>query len=421
MHIELDVERPVAGGDMIARHEGRIVFVRGALPGERVRARIVRRKGQLAWATVAEVLTPSDDRRGEADPIACGGLTWQHIAVERQRALKADIVADAFRRLAKHPLEQPVPVHASPEQAYRMRARLHVHGRQIGFYREGTHQVCDPAATAQLRPDTLEAAVRLHQSLGDAAGACEAISVSESVDAGTRVAVCELRPEASADPFIGLPLTDGLTGIAISTPGGVFTSAGTDAIVEHGSALLDAQWAWRDGVRWQRRGAAFFQSNRFMIAPLLNHVVAVAQGDYFVDGYAGVGLFAIALAARGAEGVAVEGEPVSSRDLELNARSWTGLRVASTSMEDAVVSPMAWRPDVVVVDPPRTGLTPAVVDGVLAWEAPRLVYVSCDVPTLARDAQRLLASGYQLTSLEAFDMFPNTPHIECVAVLERAR
>lgn len=421
MHIELTVERPVAGGDMIARHDGRIVFVRGAIPGERVRAHIVRRKGQVAWAAVDEVLTASDDRRGEADPTACGGVTWSHIAIERQRLLKAEIIADAFRRLAKVTLESPVSVVASPTTEYRMRARLHVQGRQLGFYREGTHRLCDAAATQQMRPDTLDAVQKLHATLGDAASACEAIAVSESLDARTRVAVCELRPDVAADPFIGLPLTDGLTGIAVATPGGVFTSAGTDAIVELGTSVLAEQFTWRDSVRWQRRGAAFFQSNRFMLGPLVNHVVTAASGDRFVDGYAGVGLFAVALAARGAEGVAIEGEPVASRDLELNARQWSDLRVASTSMEDAVASPMAWRPDVVIVDPPRTGLSPEVVDGMTAWESPRIVYVSCDVPTLARDIQRLSASGYRVVSVDAFDMFPNTPHIECVTVLERAR
>jgi 23S rRNA (uracil1939-C5)-methyltransferase len=145
-----------------------------------------------------------------------------------------------------------------------------------------------------------------------------------------------------------------------------------------------------------------------------------AAADRFADLYAGVGLFALALASRGATGIAVEGDPISGHDLRVNAEQSDGrLEARLVPVEDAVAATPARRPDVVIVDPPRTGLSPAVVHGLSDWEAPRIVYVSCDVPTLARDTALFIAGGYRLTSLEAFDMFPNTPHMECVAVFDR--
>jgi tRNA/tmRNA/rRNA uracil-C5-methylase (TrmA/RlmC/RlmD family) len=131
-------------------------------------------------------------------------------------------------------------------------------------------------------------------------------------------------------------------------------------------------------------------------------------------------LFAVALASRGASGFAVEGDPTSGDDLTANAEQLSGrLEVQRASVEDAVATPPPHKPGVVIVDPPRTGLSPAVAKGVTEWHAPRIVYVSCDVPTLARDTALFIAAGYRMTSIEAFDMFPNTPHVECIAVFER--
>jgi 23S rRNA (uracil1939-C5)-methyltransferase len=150
-------------------------------------------------------------------------------------------------------------------------------------------------------------------------------------------------------------------------------------------------------------------------------VLDAAQGDRVVDLYAGVGLFSVALAARGAEVMAVEGDPGAAEDLATNAAPWgSRLRVVRAEVEEAVIRPPALRPGTVVLDPPRTGLSAGALQGMAAWRVPALVYVSCDPPTLARDAARLAASGYRLASLEAFDLFPNTPHVEALAVFTLA-
>ena len=414
--VDLQIERPVSGGRMMARLDGRVVFVAGAVPGERVRAVITRRRGQVAWADTREVLEPSPDRRpSPADPL-CGGAVYAHIQYERQLTLKAEVIADTFRRIGKHPLERDLHLAPSPESGYRLRARLHVQGTRVGFLREGSHTLCDAAITRQLDARAIDAVGRLREVLGDRIAACASLVLSENLSGSDRVVLCELRPDADPARFAGVALAEGLSGVAVGARRGTFTCAGDDRIVDYAREVLGVE----SHVSWTRRAASFFQGNRFLAGTLLRRVLDEAAGDHFVDLYAGVGLFAVALAERGATGLAVEGDGVSGQDLKLNAGQVSGrLSVHMGAVEDVVATDPARRPDVVVVDPPRTGLSTAVVEGVLRWRVPRLVYVSCDVPTLARDAARCLSAGYRLTSLDALDMFPNTPHVECVAVFDR--
>lgn len=418
--VELSVERPVAGGRMLARLDGRIVFVAGALPGERVRAAVTRRSGKVAWADTREVLEASPDRRGTVNEPRCGGALYAHIRYERQLQLKAEVIADTFRRIAKRPLDAGVSVAASPESGYRLRARFHVQGTRMGFLREGSHTLCDAEATRQLSPDAFAALGRLREALGPAISACASVMLSEGVAARERVALCALRPDADPVRLSGLPLPDGLTGVAAIARRGVFTCAGDDCIVDRASDVLGDAPERAGTLQWTRQSASFFQGNRFLVGRLTQRVLELAGGDHFADFYAGVGLFAVALAHRGATGIAVEGDAASGQDLRRNAEQSNGrLEVRLGPVEEAVASRPARRPDVIVVDPPRTGLSPEVAQGVMRWDAPRLVYVSCDVPTLARDASLCAAAGYRLTSLEALDMFPNTPHVECIAVFDR--
>jgi 23S rRNA (uracil1939-C5)-methyltransferase len=189
------------------------------------------------------------------------------------------------------------------------------------------------------------------------------------------------------------------------------TLAGTPTITETVSP---------PGPSLSRHAPSFFQGNRFLVGALASRVVDLARGERVVDLYSGVGLFALGIAARGAEVLAVEGDEMSGADLVRNAEALTAtVDVLRAPVEDALQEAPATRPDTIVVDPPRTGLSPAALEGVLRWEAARVVYVSCDPPTLARDAKMLLAGGCQLTSLEAFDFFPNTPHVETLAVFDQ--
>ncbi len=396
--LELTIDRAVAGGRMLARHDGQVVLVRGAIPGERVRVRIERRQKQVLFAEVVDVLTPSADRRVPGCDLACGGSSYAHIRYDRQRALKAEVIGDAFRRIAKLPLEPP-EVLASPENGYRMRARLHVSGGRVGFYREGTHSICDAGATGQLLPETL-AAVEAFCAINTAqlAGA-EGVSVSDNVPATERVFHIE---RADADDLI------------TSMPA---------SIIEDSAATI-----WPDGgpvppeTRWRRRSTSFFQGNRFLLGPLIEDVLGCADGaEHIADLYAGGGLFSIALASLGGRVTAVESDASSGADLLDNAEPYGDLIVPMPiPVEAAVRRRLSVRPDLVILDPPRVGASEEAINGLInTWGPPKIVYVSCDPPTLARDAAKIVAGGYAVESMAAFDLFPNTPHVEVVATFVR--
>jgi 23S rRNA (uracil1939-C5)-methyltransferase len=425
--ITIDAERPVAGGRMLARHERQVVFVAGAIPGERITARVTRVARGTVYADTVEVVTASPDRRPGVDG-RCGGSILGHVDYQRQVALKAAIIEDAWRHIARLPVIEPVRVLASPERGYRSRARLHAGEGRLGFFREGTHQLCDPAATGQLSESTLTWVRQAEAMLSiDAARALVAVDLVENA-AGTERA-CHLHVRPGVLPAVFEPLAAGLTGLSVGSGAagvdedsenrvpdrGVVVVAGDPSVtdvIELSPTGGPAQVSLRHGAR------AFFQGNRFLLTPLVQTVVDATEGSV-LDLFAGTGLFGLALAATGHSPVTmVEGDPVSGRDLAFNAAaSAAGASVNSVSVEAYLARPrtafVTW-----VVDPPRTGLPEAVRAAVLRDRPARIVYVSCDPATLARDVRALVQGGYEVRSLTGLDMFPSTAHVEAVCVLD---
>jgi 23S rRNA (uracil1939-C5)-methyltransferase len=174
-------------------------------------------------------------------------------------------------------------------------------------------------------------------------------------------------------------------------------------------------------VRLRRDARAFFQGNRYLLERFTSHVVALVPSGPVVDLYAGVGLFGLSVAATGAADITlVEGDPVSARDLQENARPFGDrVSVERASVEDFVRLGRARTDATLIVDPPRTGISREALDGIIRGAPGRIVYVSCDVATLARDIRALADRGYALDALRGFDLFPNTAHVETVAVLQR--
>jgi len=407
---------------MIARHMGQVVLVRGAIPGERVRAWIERAEKRMAYAVTRDVVEASPDRRDGSDDPLCGGALYSHIKYERQLAIKSDVVRDAFARLGRYPIEHPVPVAGSPEEAYRMRARLHVHGSRVGFYRENTHQICDAAHTRQLRSGTVEAVETVAAAIQRARpDALVSITITENVPGDERAAHLEIAPGASLDAAVleRSVHAGGLRGISAREHStGRLMSAGSPDVSDTLSAVTDGR-AGDGSIR--RHAESFFQGNRFLLAALVTAVAdAVPDAGEILDLYAGVGLFSVPLAAMGhLEVTAVEGDRASGADLRENARAHQPrLKTYVSGVEDYLAARKG-TPAVAIVDPPRTGLSKEAGDRLARLGAPHLVYVSCDPPTLARDARRLLDEGYRLRSLRAFDLFPNTPHVESLAVFTR--
>jgi 23S rRNA (uracil1939-C5)-methyltransferase len=422
--VELVIEKPAAGGWMIARHLGQVVLVRGAIPGERVSASIERAEKRVAYAVTRDVLEASPDRRASHDDPLCGGSLYSHIAYDRQLTLKADVIRDAFARLGRHTIETPFNVAASAEEGYRMRARLHVHAARAGFYREGTHQLCDAAATRQLRVQTVATVQAIARGLDrDAPDAARSVAITENLDGSQRAAHVELAAGARG-PAGALDRLIAEAGIR-----GVSARAGDSAKVAVAGLPVVSDWlaSLTSGRvllgELQRHAEAFFQGNRYLLSALVSAVIdSVIEDEPVLDLYAGVGLFSVALAAaRNIPVTAVEGDRTSGGDLVHNSRPHEpGLRVVVGNVED-YLDRRGLVMRTMIVDPPRTGMSKRAIDGVIRQRPARVVYVSCDPPTLARDARRLLDGGYSLESIRAFDFFPNTPHVETLAVFDVQR
>ncbi|MEO7273290.1 MAG: hypothetical protein ABIX28_14710, partial [Vicinamibacterales bacterium] len=294
--------------------------------------------------------------------------------------------------------------------------RLHVRDGRIGFYREGTHELCDAAATRQLHPATGPAIARVVD--GIRAGGSEPVSVevSESIAADQRA----LYVDTAGTRRVAAATLEGLLGndvqsITAVNAGGARASVGSGAIVESLGALTGE----RVGGELRRQPESFFQSNRFMVGALVAAVAdRVLPDEDVLDLYAGVGLFALALDARDGV-VAVEGHPISGADLERNVGAAGGRVTAVVSSVEQYLDALRRWPATVIVDPPRTGLSREALTALAAGTPRRLVYVSCDPATLARDTRALLDAGYRLLSVGGFDLFPNTPHVEALAVFDR--
>jgi tRNA/tmRNA/rRNA uracil-C5-methylase (TrmA/RlmC/RlmD family) len=319
-------------------------------------------------------------------------------------------------------LPAPVGVAPSPERGYRLRARFHLAGGRAVFFREGTHQPCDAAATGQVTAETLAAVDAAAAALGSRLAECHALVVAENIAGAERVLHLEPTDGARLEDLAGrLAIPSGLTGVTTTARGRLVTIGGAPTVTDTAEDLFGGDSPVGTLPAWTRRASSFFQGNRFLTGALARRVLELAEGELCADLYAGVGLFAVALAARGAQVVAVEGDRSSGADLAANAGPWRErLRVVRAPVETVAADRPDPPPDVIIVDPPRTGVSAEAMHGLLAWRAGRLVYVSCDPATLARDAARLGEAGYALRSIEAFDLFPNTPHIEAVAAFDRA-
>ena len=193
--IALDIEKPAAGGRMLARLDGQIVFVSGTIPGEHVTARVEFPRGGVVFARAESVDVWSPDRRADGADRHCGGNDYAHIAYDRQLTLKRDLVEDAFSRIAKLALPADVRLHASPERGYRMRARLHVDGGQVGFYRQASHDLCDPMSSGQLHEGAAAPLTGVGRALRDGK-----VSTARQLDLSEDIPAPAVRCKSSSIP-----------------------------------------------------------------------------------------------------------------------------------------------------------------------------------------------------------------------------
>lgn len=415
--VDLEIAKPAAGGRMLARHQGQVVLVWGAIPGERVQARVEKVTKGVVFADVVDVLTPSADRRMAQGDWRCGGNVLAHVAYPRQVQLKAEIVQDAFTRIARVPLVRPPVIVESPEQGYRMRARLHAQGARLGFFREGTHELCDARRTGQLLPATGEWIGRAEEMLArDGSNGVAGVEIAENIEGDRRA--CHLDLHGGADPARFSALAEGLVGLSAQRADAAASVclAGTPAIVDEVRVADDGPM-----LRLRRDVRSFFQGNRFLLERFVGDVVARVPDGPVVDLYAGVGLFGLALAVLGRRDIVlVEGDPVSGADLAVNAEPCGDrVRVERRSVEDYLRRARTMQGATAIVDPPRTGMSREAISALIAGAPTTIVYVSCDVATLARDTRALVDAGYELGEVSGLDLFPNTAHVESLATFSR--
>ncbi len=389
--LELDVGPVAHGGHCVARHEGQVVFVRHALPGERVLAAVTDggAGSRFLRADAVQVLSASPQRVGapcpHAGPGGCGGCDFQHAAVPYQRRLKGDVVREQLRRLARvgsGPVVDDLVVEAVPGDdeglGWRTRVRLAVDSEgRAGLRRHRSHEVEVLAECPLLHPAVAAAGV-----LGRRwAGAAE-VQVAVAPGSGGQVL-----------------MVDGTA---------------------QGPARLQEEAA---GRTWRVDGTGFWQVHPGAADLLVGAVragLAPRPGEHLLDLYSGVGLFAGSLGVDlGADGRvdAVEADSDAVRAARRNLHDLPWVRLHTDRVEHWLRGPGLRRCDLVVLDPPRSGAGKAVVDALVRL-APRAVsYVACDPASLARDVGTFLGHGWGLTGLRAFDLFPMTHHVECVALL----
>jgi tRNA/tmRNA/rRNA uracil-C5-methylase (TrmA/RlmC/RlmD family) len=443
--LQLEIGAVAHGGHCVARHEGRVVFVRHALPGELVRARLTE-AGPVDrfWrADAVDVLRPSPDRVDPACPLSgpggCGGCDWQHVSLPAQRRLKAAVVTEQLARLGGVDLAgtglDRLEVRAMPGDAeglgWRTRVRFAVDGcGRAGLRRNRGHDVVPVQHCPIAHPAIDELHVGGRRWPGTAsvevvAGGAGAAGERSGV-AVQRLVVVE--PE-------GVPRTGrGARRVRVEVP----PLAAEASVARRGAEGLQRvrgrTWVEEsvlvDGVRRTFRvtGGGFWQVHPGAAQTLLDTVLAMTRprpGESALDLYCGVGLFTAGLALRvGQESgrvLGVEGDPRAAADARRSLHDLRGVR-----LEVGGVEPVLHRlagsgeltgADVVVLDPPRSGAGRRVVEAVTALRPRAIVYVACDPAALARDVATAARVGYRLDGFAAFDSFPMTRHVECVARL----
>jgi 23S rRNA (uracil1939-C5)-methyltransferase len=429
--LELEVEDLVYGGRGLARHNGYVVFVAGALPGERVRAEITKPKRSFAEARVIDVLRPSADRIPDlchhgGEP--CPGAPWQGLRYELQLAHKRRQIDDSLRRLGDLDGFELEEIEPAVEQ-WRYRNKLEYSFGQLddelalGFHARGRWDVVVDVEDCRLASERGNAVRNRVREWARREGVPaydrrnrEGVLRNLVVREGRRSGEIQTRLVTSA-ARLPRPPVDLHTVIEGPTGG---TDGPTGVL---GSERLAEELC---GLRFELAHNAFFQTNTEMAERLygcVSELAGLEGSERVFDLYCGIGAISLTLASQAAEvwGLEVVPEAVAAAESNAAANRIDNARFVAANARTGIRSLLerAGRPDLVILDPPRAGLSQKVVRRVLECDARRIVYVSCNPTTLAPNAAQLVVAGYRLRRVRPVDMFPQTPHIECVALLER--
>ena len=382
MVLEVEVERILPGGMGLAHAGGKTVFVSLAAPGDRLRVRVEREQGNVLFASIEEIVAPSPLRIEPPCPYfgRCGGCDFQPLTYEAQLIAKAEIIRDCLRRIARLESVPDFVVTPSPDNwRYRMRAMWQIDREQraIGYYERGSRRVCDVVDCAVLRP-----------------------ALQEKLE---EVRATEWRqfPEGLKH----LDVVQGENGVSFAPEFAGFHTSELSLTVR--------------GEVYQFNAEAFFQINPSLLEPLIDFALGDASGESVLDLYCGVGLFTLPLARRFKNVVGVEANSAAVRFARRNLQNaeLANARVITATVTDWFRTGPVGPVDFVLLDPPRAGAESVVIKGIVDLRPGAISYVSCDPATLARDLKKLIAGGYAIDSIAAFDLFPQTHHVETVVRL----
>lgn len=433
---ELDIERMGGGADSVSHlPDGMTIFLPLGAPGDRVLAEVTERRERFARGRILEVLTPSDQRAVPPCPYfgACGGCDYQHLNYPAQLMAKRSAVVAALQRIGKFSDAETLAadiVGSKLETGYRNKVELAarvINGRlTIGYHRRGTNELIEVDRCLLMGKKFDRAPKALAGALRYAAGAedfgIERVSVRSSSDGTSAEVAVYTNPGPFPRARFAQVLKDALPKTTSTVR--VLIKGEMEARKVAGVEVLNGAGRWIERVAdftFEVSAPSFFQVNTPVATDMVNQVVSAlspTEEDLVLDLYSGVGTFTLPLSASGAEVVAIESYGPAVRDLRRNLES-NGLDAFAVGGDAAREVSEFDDATLAVVDPPRAGLERPVIDALISSPIRTLAYVSCDPATLARDLRQLVDGGYILESVTPYDMFPQTSHVENVAVLRR--
>lgn len=430
---EATIEKLVYGGDGLARiatpqtaevkpgGRGKTTLIPEVLPGERVRFEIEEESRTLARGRVVEILEPSPLRTTPGCEYfgRCGGCQWQHMDAATQLAQKEQILRETLRRTGHIEWEGPVTLHASPAWGYRNRVRLRFlrnergPGPLVGYYYRNSHRLLPVEHCPIASPRLNGAIAALAQLPQPPATAREVELVADAADDQV-MALFLFEQVTHREREYAAKAAEKLSGCSTAA---VASGPEGEPQTVTGDGFLPYQVG---DFHYRVSAGAFFQVNRFLVQEMVETVVGEAKGQSAMDLFSGVGLFTLPLAQKFLRVHSVESHPVAAADLRHNTLSFETVKVQARPVTEWAQRRGATpSPDLVVVDPPRTGLGRALTDWLAELRAARIHSVSCDPATLARDLEQLVKAGYEIEAIHLFDLFPQTYHIETVVLLRR--
>jgi 23S rRNA (uracil1939-C5)-methyltransferase len=395
------------GGDAVARHEGKVIFVPYLIPGEEALVEIVEEKTNFSRAWPVEIISASRDR---VEALCnhfgvCGGCQWQHISYKRQLALRQEILQSQVARIGSLPEAKVKPAVPSPEPwYYRNNVQLHVDDEgRLGFIEAKRNRILPISECHIMQPLVWETWSALEIDFPG----LQRVTLRASATTREQLVVLESSGEEVPEVELDLPVS-----CVLMLPDGTpITYVGTPYITEEVR-----------GRTFRISANSFFQVNTAQLHRLVSIVEEYAEprgSELVLDVYCGVGTLGLSLADKIGRLLGIDETESAIEDAWFNGQQYDNVAFLQGSAEH-LVSNLEEKPDLVLLDPPRRGVSKRVIDAILERAPDRVIYVSCDPATLARDLGIMVQGGYELVEIQPVDMFPQTYHVEAVALIRRA-